>query len=92
MPPTTPEPLRTQIRTILLDDWDPTSASRNASSHGEYDGYIDPLWRLIEGGADEEAVVRFLKEREQESMCFPGLGTARLRRPAQKLLALRGGA
>jgi len=41
---------------------------------------------LLRGGADEEAVVAFLREREAESMCFPSLGTQRLRRVARRLL------
>ena len=52
------------------------------------DWYIEPLLRLARGGAGEDAVVEFLHERERESMCFPSLGTARLRPVARKLLAL----
>ena len=81
---------RDAIRTILLRYWDPTNASRNEASRHEYDGYIDPLWQLIRAGAGEEDVIAFLREREAESMCFPASGTARLKLPAQKLLALRG--
>ena len=84
-----PEPIRDRIREILLTDWDPTNASRSEAAHGEYDGYIDPLWSLIESGAREEAIVAFLRDRERESMCFPGLDTRRLLRPARKLLKLR---
>lgn len=84
----TPE-IRNSIRHVLLEDWDPHNAARSEAAHGTYDQYIAPLWDLIEGGADEAAVVEFLHEREKETMCFPSLGTQRLRRPAQKLLALR---
>ena len=87
---TTPPPaVRDRIREILLSDWDPSNASRSEASRGEYDSYIDPLWSLIETGADEDAIVAFLRDRERESMCFPGLDTRRLLRPARKLLALR---
>ena len=84
-----PQPIRDRIREILLSDWDPTNASRSEAARGEYDGYIDPLWALIESGAEEDAIVAFLRDRERESMCFPGLDTRRLLRPARKLLALR---
>ena len=77
-----------RIRQILLQDWDPANASRSEAASGEYDGYIAPLRALLGSGADEEAVMAWLHEREQETMCFPSLGTERLRRPARKLLAL----
>jgi hypothetical protein len=59
------------------------------AARGAYDLYIAPLQAMLEGGADEESLVGWLKEREEETMCFPSLGTRRLRRVAQKLLALR---
>ena len=78
-----------QLRRILLEDWDPHNAARNVAAHGTYDQYIEPLWELIQRGGNESAVVEFLHEREKETMCFPSLGTQRLRRVAQKLLALK---
>src|SRR5437764_13299485 len=82
--------LRSCIRQVLLDDWDPHDAARNPAAHGSYDGYIDPLLALIRAGADEGALVEFLHEGEKESMCFPSLGTTRLRRVARKLLVAAG--
>ena len=79
---------RDSIRKVLLDDWDPHNAARNEAAHGTYDQYIEPLWHLIQR-SDEDAVVEFLHEREKETMCFPSLGTQRLRRVAQKLLTLK---
>ena len=79
------------IREVLLEDWDPHNASRQESAHSAYDGYIPPLLQLLKSGAGEEALMDFLHEREKESMCFPSLGKQRLRRVAQKLLALRPG-
>jgi hypothetical protein len=80
---------RDEIRKILLEDWDPSNAVRFESSRLEYDGWIAPLWKLITSGGDEAQIIAFLREREAETMCFPGLGTQRLQRPARKLLALR---
>ena len=82
---------RSQIRQLLLDEWDPHNAARSPAAAGTYDGYISPLADLIQSGADEEAVVDWLHERERESMCFPSLGTQRLRRVARMLIALRHG-
>ena len=75
-----------RVREVLLNDWDPHNAARSPAAHGTYDGYIPPLLDLIRSGADEETVVEYLHEREKESMCFPSLGTQRLRRVARKLL------
>ena len=81
-----------RIREVLLSDWDPHNASRLESAHSAYDGYIPPLLHLLSSGADEEAIMDFLHEREKESMCFPSLGKQRLRRVAQKLIATRDNA
>ena len=80
---------RDSIRQVLLDDWDPHNAAGNEAAHGTYDQYIPPLWDLIQNSDDEAAIVEFLHEREKETMCFPSLGTQRLRPVAQKLLALK---
>jgi hypothetical protein len=81
--------VRSRVRDILLNDWDPNDAARFEWSRGEYDGYVEPLHALIQGGADEDAIVAYLHERERESMCFPSLGTQRLRPVARKLLQTR---
>ncbi len=82
-------PIREQIRRILLHDWDPHNAERTEAAHHTYDGYISPLADLIRSGADADAIIAFLKEREAETMCFPALGTRHLRNVAKKLIALR---
>jgi hypothetical protein len=79
--------VRESIRRILLEDWDPSNASRSEYAKGEYDAYVSPLLDLIRSRATEEQVIDFLYEREREIMCFPGLGKERLRRVARKLIA-----
>ena len=87
-PPPPDEVTRRRIRDVLLADWDPHDLARHpAAAATAYDAYIEPLWLLIQAH-DEDAIVAFLRDRERESMCFPGLDTRRLRRPARKLLAL----
>ena len=88
--PQGPDPIRSRVRDVLLNDWDPHDAARSPAAHGTYDGYIPPLLDLIRSGADEDAVVGYLHEREKESMCFPSLGTQRLRRVARKLIEVIG--
>ena len=88
-PPSPHDAIRARIREILLNDWDPHDLARHSDATATaYDAYVEPLWPLISAG-DEDAIVAFLRDRERESMCFPGLDTRRLLRPARKLLALR---
>ena len=79
-----------RIREILLNDWDPSDVARSEHARGAYDSYLAPLSELIERG-NEQLIVDYLQERERETMCFPGLGTQRLRSVARKLLNLRQG-
>jgi hypothetical protein len=83
--------LRERIRQILINDWDPADCARLEAAHGAYDGYVLPLAELIRSGADDEAIIHFLKEREAETMCFPALGTRHLQFIAKKLRALHAG-
>jgi hypothetical protein len=80
-----------QVRQILINDWDPSDCARSEAARGVYNGYIPPLVELIQKGADEDAIIHFLKEREAETMCFPALGTRHLRFVAKRLRALHAG-
>ena len=80
------DPKRSAVRQVLLHDWDPHNAARNESAHGAYDAYVNPLYDLIQSGADEQQIIDWLHEREQETMCFPSLGKQRLRRIARLLI------
>ena len=82
------DPARSRIREILLNDWDPTNASRSEAARTAYDDDIDPILGLLRTSAGEEALVDYLYDREREIMCFPGLGKQRLRRIARLLIAL----
>ena len=84
-----PDTLRDKIRQVLLEDWDPSNAARFDAARHEYDAYLSPLADLIRSGADEEAIIHFLKERESEIMCFPAIGFSHLKRVARKLILLR---
>jgi hypothetical protein len=79
------DPIRSQLRQILLEDWDPHDAFKRPEAHGAYDAWIDPLHDTLAAGATEDQVMDWLHEREKESMCFPSIGRERLRRVAKKL-------
>lgn len=82
---------RTRVREVLLNDWDPSNAARFEAARGEYDSFVEPIVQLLQSGADEDAIIAYLRERESEIMRFPGLDTRRLRPAARKLLAIRAG-
>ena len=84
-------PLRDRIREVLLAEWDPSNAARFEAARHEYDAYLSPIADLIRSDAGEEQIIRFLKEREAEIMCFPAIGASHLKRVARKLIALRSG-
>ena len=84
MPPDL-DPIRSQIRQILLEDWDPHDVFKRPEAHGAYDTWIDPLHDALISGATEDEVMDWLHEREKETMCFPSIGRERLRRVAKKL-------
>lgn len=78
--------LETRIRDILFFEWDPNNASRSEAAKSIYDDDVGPIASLLRGGANEEALVEYLYDRERSIMCFAGLGRQRLRRVAQLLL------
>ena len=82
------EQLQSKVRDVLLEVWDPHNAARVPAARATYDGYIPALVDLLRSGANEDAVVQWLHEREKESLCFPSLGTQRLRRVAARLMKL----
>ena len=49
MPEQIPESVRSRIRQVLLDEWDPSNASRFEHSRGGYSAYIPALSAEGEG-------------------------------------------
>jgi hypothetical protein len=84
MPPDV-DSIRSQIRQILLEDWDPHDAFKRPEVHGAYNAWITPLHDTLAAGVTEEQIMDWLHEREKETMCFPSIGRERLRRVARKL-------
>jgi hypothetical protein len=85
------DPIRSQIRQILLEDWDPHDTFKRPEAHGAYDAWIDPLHDALAAGATEDQVMDWLHEREKQTMCFPSIGRERLRRVARKLRQIASG-
>lgn len=67
------------VREVLLREWDPHDVARRVelwgeAARGRYDRYVGELIGMVRGGAGDGEVAAYLREREEESMCFPGSG------------------
>jgi hypothetical protein len=58
--------IREQIRRILLEHWDPIGIKDEPRAQDEYDGYIGPIFILLESGAAHEQLANHLWKIVQE--------------------------
>jgi hypothetical protein len=73
-----------RIRQILWAHWDPIRAN---VPEDEYDSYIAPVLRLLEGGADRTKLAARLSEIAEDGMACP-IPSERAHAVAEMLLAL----
>ena len=79
--------IQSQIREILLRDWDPIGVRDEARAQDEYDSYIGGVYRLLASGASPHTVAEHLAHVEAEQMGL-GLAADKLMGVATKLCAL----
>ena len=53
-----------ELRSLLMERWDPIHVHDEPMAQGEYDGYLGPLANLLRKGATRDDVARFLSESE----------------------------
>ena len=70
--------IQSQIREILLREWDPIGVRDEPRARDEYDAYIGGVYRLLASEASPRSVAEHLARVEAEQM---GLGA-----PADKLM------
>lgn len=75
-----------EIRTILLNDWDPIDVGDNPNLSDEYDAYLPDLTKLVTDGASGDEIAEYLKTVE-ETLGLK-LPTERRRRAAEALTQL----
>lgn len=63
--------IQKEIRTVLLQEWDPIGVSETPEAWDEYDSYIGGVYRLLTEGAGPRALAEHLHGIEQGPM---GLG------------------
>ncbi len=73
------------IRKILHQDWDPIGCG---VPEDEYDSYLWPVLRLLDGGASREGIADYLRTAARESMSST-VPEERLSVVLDKILALR---
>ena len=57
-----------EIRSVLINDWDPLGIGDNPNLSDEYDGYIGSIMRILMQRLPEEEIVVFLKKIENTEM------------------------
>lgn len=58
----------TDIRAVLINDWDPVGIGNNANLSEEYDGYIGSIIQILMQKSSIESIFLFLKKIENEDM------------------------
>lgn len=79
----------TDIRTVLIKDWDPIGIGENSALRDEYDGYIAPIIQILMHDPSIESIISFLKEIEYKDMGIDIIDTKCLNSTATKLIRIR---
>lgn len=57
-----------EIRSVLIDDWDPIGIGDNLNLNDEYDGYIGSIMKILMQNSTADEIVEFLKKIENKEM------------------------
>ena len=57
-----------ELRTLLMDRWDPIGVRDEPLAASEYDSYLGPLASKLRAGADAQAVATYLAAVEHDWM------------------------
>lgn len=57
-----------EIRSVLLNDWDPIGIGDNPNLYDEYDSYIGPILNILIQKLPNEKIIALLKEIEKTEM------------------------
>jgi hypothetical protein len=67
--------IRSHIRRVLMEEWDPIGVSDIPEAADEYDGYIGGVYELLDDGASEQEIaahLRGIEVREMEMIDWKG--------------------
>lgn len=57
-----------EIRSVLINEWDPVGIGDNSNLSDEYDGYIGSIMKILMQKLSVEEIVSFLKRIEHVEM------------------------
>lgn len=60
--------MQKDIRTVLINDWDPVGIGNNSNLSDEYDGYIGPIIKILMQKSSIESIVLYLEKIENEDI------------------------
>ena len=78
----------TEIRTILIKDWDPLGIGANLNLGDEYDGYIGSIIHILMYSPSIESIISLLKKIENEDMGIENTNIKYLYPIATKLMKI----
>lgn len=78
----------TEIRTVLIKDWDPVGIGKNSNLSDEYDGYIGSIIQILMHAPSIESIISLLKKIENEDMGIENTDTNCLYSIAIKLMKI----
>lgn len=58
----------TDVRSVLINDWDPLGIGNNSNLKDEYDGYVGAIIQILLQKSSIESLFLFLKKVENEDM------------------------
>ena len=59
-----------ELRQVLMDSWDPIGVAGVPEATDEYDSYVGPVVRMLQEGASEGDVRRYLGPFSRTHMCL----------------------
>ena len=79
--------LESEVRALLMREWDPIGVRAEPAAHDEYDDYIPQLARMIRSKKSSDEVAKYLLKVETINMGLAG-DANRARSVAMQLVAL----
>lgn len=79
------EEVISQIRSVLIKDWDPVGVGGNINLRDEYDGYIGPILNILSNNPSEQSIVDLLKNIEETEMGLVNINIKVINNVAEKL-------
>lgn len=80
--------LISDIRSVLINDWDPIGIGNNPNLSDEYDSYIGTIISILKQKLPIEAIIAFLENIETKEMGMESVDVKHLHNVATKLKSI----